>query len=102
MRAWIAFYTKVLDFELVDGDADEDDPSFAVLAREGAPLFLSSHRGDRTFGQAIVVSTGEVDNLFRRLLERGLVTPGNPNAPTAVDEGLLDQRWGTFGRLTCG
>jgi hypothetical protein len=30
----IAFYTKVLDFDCVDGDADEGDPSFAILVRK--------------------------------------------------------------------
>ncbi len=64
-------------------------------SRERELRSCARHRGDGTFGQSIVVSTGEVDNLFRRLLERGLVTPGNPNAPTAVHEGPLDQSWGT-------
>ena len=58
MRRALAFYTGVLDFEWVGGDDRPDDPSFAVLAREGHRLFLSSHSGDGEFGQAIVVETG--------------------------------------------
>jgi catechol 2,3-dioxygenase-like lactoylglutathione lyase family enzyme len=95
MEASIAFYTKVLDFEWVDGDDDKSDPSFSVLMREGDSLILSSHNGDGTFGQAIVVSTDDVEALFRKFRARGLKTPGNPDAPKEVHEGPIDQSWGT-------
>jgi catechol 2,3-dioxygenase-like lactoylglutathione lyase family enzyme len=94
MEASIAFYTTVLDFQCVEG-GDEADPSASVLVREGDPLFLSSHRGDGSFGQAIVVSTNDVDGLFRKFRTRGLTTPGNPDAPSEVHEGPIDQTWGT-------
>jgi catechol 2,3-dioxygenase-like lactoylglutathione lyase family enzyme len=93
MKASLAFYTEVLDFECVDGDGNEGDPSFRVLMREGAPLFVSSHAGDGAFGQAVVVSTGDVDALFRKFRGRGLWTPDRPESP--VHEGPLDQTWGT-------
>lgn len=95
MRASLAFYTGVLDFERVEGDVDLDDPTFSVLARDGDQLWLSSHRGDGSFGQAIVVATDDIDALFRKFRERGLNTPGNPDAPEAVHEGPIDQTWGT-------
>lgn len=95
MRASLAFYTGVLDFVRVDGDDDLGDPSFSVLSREGDQLILSSHRGDGAFGQAIAVTTENVDSLFRKFRERGLVTPGNPEAPEHVHEGPIDQTWGT-------
>ena len=95
MEAPLAFYTKVLDFQRIDGDDETGDPSFSVLMREGAPLFLSSHRGDGEFGQAVVVLTDDADGLFRKFRGRGLRTPGNPDAPRAVHEGPLDQSWGT-------
>jgi catechol 2,3-dioxygenase-like lactoylglutathione lyase family enzyme len=95
MRKSVAFYTAVLDFERVDGDDEMDDPSFSVLEREGDHLFLSSHRGDGVFGQAIAITTNDVDGLFRKFRQRGLVTPGNPNAPEHVHEGPIDQTWGT-------
>jgi catechol 2,3-dioxygenase-like lactoylglutathione lyase family enzyme len=95
MRASLAFYTGVLDFERVDGDDTLDDPSFCVLARAGDYIFLSSHRGDGEFGQAIAVLTDDVDALFRKFRTRGLQTPGNPEAPTMVHEGPIDQSWGT-------
>jgi catechol 2,3-dioxygenase-like lactoylglutathione lyase family enzyme len=95
MRKSLAFYTGVLDFERVDGDDDLGDPSFSVLARDGDHLILSSHRGDGEFGQAIAVTTNDVDALFREFRERGLKTPGNPDAPKMVHEGPIDQSWGT-------
>ena len=95
MRAALAFYTGVLDFKRVDGDDTLDDPSFSVLVRDGDCVFLSSHRGDGTFGQAIAVLTDDVDALFRKFRTRGLQTPGNPEAPEAVHEGPIDQSWGT-------
>jgi catechol 2,3-dioxygenase-like lactoylglutathione lyase family enzyme len=95
MEASITFYTKVLDFEWVDGDDDKSDPSFTVLMREGHSLILSSHKGDGTFGQAIVVQTDDVEALFRKFQTRGLKTPGNPDAPNEVHQGPIDQSWGT-------
>ena len=95
MEKSLAFYTQVLDFERVDGDDVLSDPSFSVLRREGDSLFLSSHRGDGAFGQAIAVLVGDVDGVFRKFRTRGLKTPGNPDAPKHVHEGPIDQSWGT-------
>jgi catechol 2,3-dioxygenase-like lactoylglutathione lyase family enzyme len=95
MKASIAFYTGVLDFEWVDGDDDQRDPSYSMLMREGGSLILSSHRGDGTFGQAIVVQTDDVEALFRKFRARGLRTPGDPDAPKEVHEGPIHQSWGT-------
>ena len=94
LKTSLAFYTNVLDFDCVE-HAGDDDPSFSVLMRGGALLILSSHRGDGTFGQAIVVVTDNVDALFRKFRSRGLKTPGNPDAPGEVHEGPIDQSWGT-------
>lgn len=93
MRASIAFYTEILDFECVDRDCDHSDPAFSELKRGADHLFLSSHRGDGKFGQAIAVITNHVDWLFQKFLDRGLKTPGNPDSP--VHEGPTDQTWGT-------
>jgi catechol 2,3-dioxygenase-like lactoylglutathione lyase family enzyme len=95
MRKSLAFYTGVLDFERVDGDDEMDDPSYSLLSRGGDQLILSSHRGDGAFGQAIVITTGNIDALFRSFRERGLRTPGNPDAAVHVHEGPIDQSWGT-------
>jgi hypothetical protein len=66
-----------------------------VLSRNGDRLLLSSHLGDGEFGQAIVVTTDDVDAVFHKFRKQGLRTPGNPDAPEAVHEGPLDQSWGT-------
>jgi len=95
MATSLAFYTTVLDFAWVDGDDQLDDPAFCALQREGERVFLSSHRGDGEFGQAIVVECADVDAVARTLRARGLVTPGNPESPKAVHEGPIDQTWGT-------
>ena len=94
MQTSIAFYTNVLDFQCVEHGGD-DDPSCSALMRGGALLLLSSHGGDGTFGQAIVVLTDNVDALFRKFRTRGLTTPGNSDAPGEVHEGPLNQSWGT-------
>jgi catechol 2,3-dioxygenase-like lactoylglutathione lyase family enzyme len=93
LRRSLTFYTSVLDFERLDGDDDLVDPSFCAVLRGGDRLFLSSHRGDGEFGQAVVVTTDDIDALFRKFRERGLQTPGNPDSP--VHEGPIDQTWGT-------
>jgi catechol 2,3-dioxygenase-like lactoylglutathione lyase family enzyme len=95
MQRSLAFYTGVLDFDRVDGTDDADDPSFSVLSRDGCQLILSSHGGDGEFGQAIAVTTDDVDAVFRAFRERGLHTPGDPDAPVRVHEGPIDQTWGT-------
>lgn len=95
MKRALEFYTTVLDFQRVDGDHDLTDPCFVTLERERANLFLSSHGGDGVFGQAVVVTTDNIDALFKRLRERGLRTPGDPDAPKLVHEGPIDQTWGT-------
>jgi catechol 2,3-dioxygenase-like lactoylglutathione lyase family enzyme len=95
LRRSTAFYTEVLDFQHVDRDDDLTDPAFCALSREGSLLFLSSHRGDGVFGQAVVVTTDDVDGLFRTFRARGLRTPGDPAMPRHVHEGPIDQSWGT-------
>ena len=93
MRQSLALYVGILGFELIDADEELADPSFSVLSRDGGRLFLSSHRSDGEFGQAVVVTTDNLDALFRTFRERGLRTPGNPGSP--VHEGPVDQTWGT-------
>jgi catechol 2,3-dioxygenase-like lactoylglutathione lyase family enzyme len=95
MKASLAFYTGVLDFVRVGGDDDLADPCFSALSRNGDRLLLSSHSGDGEFEQVIVVTTDDVDAVFRKFRQRGLRTPGNPEAPEEVHEGPIDQSWGT-------
>ncbi len=93
MRTSVAFYTGILDFERADGEDDPEDCSVILLRRGADQLCLSSDDG--VFGTAVVVTTDDVDGLFHRFRQRGLQTPGNPEAPKLVHEGPVDQTWGT-------
>jgi catechol 2,3-dioxygenase-like lactoylglutathione lyase family enzyme len=92
MRTSIAFYTSVLDFERPDADDDPSEYDFITLSRGDDRLALS--RDDGVFGAVVVVMTPDVDDTFRLFRRRGLRTPGNPEAPTQVHEGPIDQTWG--------
>ena len=92
-RRALDFYTKILDFERVDGNDPEALPDFGVLSRNGDEIFLCSFDGGKRSVIAIMVD--DVDAVFRKFRERGLKTPGNPDQPREVHEGPLDQTWGT-------
>ena len=92
MRTSVAFYTTILDFERTDGDDDPAEHDFIVLSRGGHQLAIS--RDDGVFGTVVLVATPDVDGAFRIFRRRGLRTPGNPEAPTQVHEGPIDQTWG--------
>jgi catechol 2,3-dioxygenase-like lactoylglutathione lyase family enzyme len=93
MRTSVAFYTRILDFELTEAADDPAECDFITLARGGDRLALS--RDDGVFGTVVIVTTADVDGSFRQFRQRGLRTPGNPEAPTLVHEGPIDQTWGT-------
>jgi catechol 2,3-dioxygenase-like lactoylglutathione lyase family enzyme len=93
MRASVAFYTGILDFERTDANDDPEEHDFITLARGGDQLALS--HDDGVFGTVVVIATSDVDAAFRLYRGRGLRTPGNPDAPTQVHEGPIDQTWGT-------
>jgi uncharacterized glyoxalase superfamily protein PhnB len=63
-----------------------------VLSRAGDTLLLSSYSAGGTFGQAVVVMTEDVDVLFRKFVDRGLVPP---ERDSPVHHGPVDQSWGT-------
>jgi uncharacterized glyoxalase superfamily protein PhnB len=92
MHVSLRFYTAVLDFTRTAAAPDTNDPSFAVLARAGDLLFLSSHSGDGEFGQAVVVTTEDIDALFQKFVGRGLVPP---ERESPVHQGPVNQTWGT-------
>jgi len=89
----VEFYTRVLDFVPTEPANDLGDPGFCALSRDGSWLYLSSHRGDGEFGQAIVVTVDDLDSLFVALRSRGLTPPTDRISP--VHEGPTDQTWGT-------
>jgi catechol 2,3-dioxygenase-like lactoylglutathione lyase family enzyme len=85
----VRFYTEVLDFQVAEYDADLKSPVIDLL-RDGAKMQLCEFDGTPTV--AVTVEVGEVDDLFRSYLARGLDTSTKPNSP--VHQGPIDQTWG--------
>ena len=94
MDVALAFYTSVLDFAVVGGDDRSEDPAYRVLARRGDHLILSSHGGDGRPGQAIVVTSDDVDRDWREFRARGL-RPAKSEGESPVHAGPVEQTWGT-------
>jgi catechol 2,3-dioxygenase-like lactoylglutathione lyase family enzyme len=98
MQASISFYTELLDFELMGTWPRSGDPSFSILSRDGAEMFLSSHPGDGVPGQAVAILTDDVNALFRKYVNRGLdvqkIARARPSSP--VHQGVVAQTWGTL------
>lgn len=90
MKDAIAFYTGILDFELKYPDALED--GVADLVKENIELQLTIHEGDYLFGSVVNVRVDEVDDLFKKYLERGLDNSHKKESP--VHQGPTDQTWG--------
>jgi len=91
MRKAIAFYTEVLDFTLKYPQASPEDGVVTVVHGD-AELELTIYEGDYLFGSVVNVLVNEVDELFKKFLSRGYITPKKQNSP--VDEGPIDQSWG--------
>ena len=93
IAAAIDFYCSILgcvmEFKYA---ASQDGPMYVGVSLDGNQIHLSTFAGDGARGSAAYLYVGDVDVLFRKLLERGFKTPGNPASP--VDEGPVDQTWG--------
>jgi catechol 2,3-dioxygenase-like lactoylglutathione lyase family enzyme len=89
----IAFYTEVLDFQLVGVWPEPADPAFSILTRNGEELHLSSHAGDGAYGGSFTVLTDTIDADFERFRARGLDGSHRPDSP--IHQGPTDQTWGT-------
>ena len=89
MERSLFFYTNILDFELKYPDISATDWVIDLI-NEDAEIQLSIHRGDSVFGAAVNVRVGNVDELFKKYLGRGLKVPSKGG----VHGGPLDQTWG--------
>jgi catechol 2,3-dioxygenase-like lactoylglutathione lyase family enzyme len=89
MKAAVAFYTGVLDFELRYREASTDDVVVDLVCGE-AVLQLTTI--ESLFGSVVNVRVSDVDALFAKYLARGLDTSGHGDSP--VHGGPLDQTWG--------
>lgn len=85
----VAFYTNVLDFQLKY--PEEGLNRFCVdMIQGGAELRLSETDG--MSGIAVYVHVADVDALYKKCMQRGLITPRKENSP--VHESPVDQTWG--------
>jgi len=89
MKEAIAFYTEILDFEMMPGDSVES--THVDLVKGDAQIQITTMEG--IFGIAVNVEVDEVDELFDRYIKRGHTIPNDPNSP--VHNGPLNQTWGT-------
>ena len=89
MKQAVAFYTGTLDFEL-KYPADDLNDYCVDLVNGDAELQLTVLDG--IYGVAVSVIVDDVDSLFEKYINRGLITPKKENSP--VHEGPIDQTWG--------
>ena len=88
LKEAIAFYTNVLDFTLKY--SDEANNEWAIeLINNDAEILLASRDGTPRI--AIIVRVDDVDALFKKYVDRGLIVPNNPDSP--VHNGPIDQTW---------
>jgi len=93
IRAAIEFYCSTLGFVTdFSYSVSPDGPTYAGVSLDGNQLHLSTFAGDGIAGTAAYCYVDDVDDLFRKVLQAGLKTPGNPDSP--VEEGPVDQTWG--------
>lgn len=91
MKEALSFYTGILDFELSEPGASEND--WVVALRNGdAELILTSLEGDQKMGIAANVFVDNIDELFATYTRRGLNQSHKVNSP--VHLGPTDQSWG--------
>lgn len=89
LKESIAFYTGVLDFEL-KYPAEADNEWVINLINGDAEIMLASKDG--TARIAIYIMVEDVDALFEKYIDRGLVVPNHPDSP--VHNSPIDQTWG--------
>ncbi|HMJ48180.1 MAG TPA: glyoxalase superfamily protein [Ferruginibacter sp.] len=91
MKDAIAFYTGILDFKLKYAEASVED-GVIDLVKEEMELQLTIYEGDYLFGSVVNVRVNEVDNLFKRYMDRGLDISNKKESP--VHQGPTNQTWG--------
>ncbi len=91
MERSIFFYTGILDFELKYPNSSVKD-LVVDLIKEEAEIQLSILTGDSVFGIAVNVRIEDVDELFKKYVERGLDTANKKDSP--VHLGPTKQSWG--------
>lgn len=89
LKEAISFYTNVLDFTLKYPN-EADNELVIELVNGDAEILLTSMDGTPRI--AIYISVADVDNIFKKYVDRGLKISNNPDSP--VHNSPLDQTWG--------
>jgi catechol 2,3-dioxygenase-like lactoylglutathione lyase family enzyme len=89
LKETISFYTNVLDFNLKYPQDAENEWGIELI-NEGAEVLISSIDGTPRI--AICIRVENVDNIFRKYINRGLIIPNNPDSP--VHNSPINQTWG--------
>ena len=92
----LKFYCETLDFAVIV--APDPDPRafmsrYAYLERNGDGVHLSSHPGDREFGNEVYVRVDDVEALYQSFLARN-INIDDPDQWPAVTIQLVEQSWG--------
>jgi uncharacterized glyoxalase superfamily protein PhnB len=89
LKEAVSFYTTVLDFTLKHPGGSDDEWAIEIV-NTTAEIILASKDGTPQI--AIYVLVDDVDALFSKYVNRGLIVPNNPDSP--VHNSPIDQTWG--------
>ncbi|HYC38961.1 MAG TPA: VOC family protein [Chitinophagaceae bacterium] len=89
LKESIVFYTGVLDFTL-KYPAESDDEWAVDIINGDAEIILTSMDGTPRI--PVVIKVNDLDALFNKYINRGLIVPNSPNSP--VHNSPIDQTWG--------
>jgi uncharacterized glyoxalase superfamily protein PhnB len=89
LKKALAFYTQVLDFSLKYPEEAASEWGFELVNGNAEILITSMDGTPRT---TVLIRVDNVDTLFEKYINRGLVVPNNPNSP--VHNSPIDQTWG--------
>jgi catechol 2,3-dioxygenase-like lactoylglutathione lyase family enzyme len=89
LKKAIVFYTTILDFRLKYPNVPTDE-WVVELVNKDSELLLA--RGDGTPQVALYIRVDDVDAVFKKYVDRGLIVPNNPDSPVHIHP--IDQTWG--------
>ena len=89
LKEAVTFYTTILDFTLKYPEESDDELAIQII-NNNAEIILASNDGRPRI--AIYVQVDDVDALFSKYVDRGLIVPNNPDSP--VHNSPIDQTWG--------
>lgn len=89
LKESIGFYTGILDFKLKYPE-EADNEWVVSLVNGDAEILLSSIDGAARI--AVYIMVNDLDQLFDKYINRGLIVPNDPRSP--VHNSPIDQTWG--------